>query len=357
MEEWIQSDTGGLVFGIGTNLVKIIAFTHIGLILAALMPLVERKVSAWMQDRVGPNRVGYAGILQPIADSLKFFFKEDLTPRHTDRVLFILAPALTVMPSILVLAVIPFAPPLTLWGEQVQMVIADLDVGILFVFALSSLAVYGISFAGWASNSKYPLMGGIRSAAQMISYELCLGLSVVGVFMVTESLRLTDVVLAQQGAIWNWYIFSQPLGALIFIIAAFAETNRLPFDLPEAETELVAGYHTEYGSMKFAMFFAGEYMAMWVFACLVAVLFLGGWAIPFMPQSAFEALGNWGTLLGLVSFLVKTFLFMFLYVWVRWTIPRFRFDQLMQLGWKVLLPLGLLNIVLTGFFQIAFGGE
>ncbi|MFT7463455.1 MAG: NADH-quinone oxidoreductase subunit H [Pseudohongiellaceae bacterium] len=346
-----------LIFNIAANLAKIVLFTHIGLVLAAFMPLVERKVSAWIQDRVGPNRVGYAGILQPIADSLKFFFKEDLTPGHVDKVLFTLAPAMAVIPSLLILAVVPFAPPLEVLGREVQMVIADLDVGILFVFALSSLTVYGITFAGWASNSKYPLMGGVRSSAQMISYELCLGLCVVGVFMESETLRLTDVVLQQQGSLLNWNIFSQPIGFFIFVIAAFAETNRLPFDMPEAETELVAGYHTEYSSMKFAMFFAAEYMSMWVFSCLMAVLFLGGWAIPFVPQSAFEAMGNWGTLLGMASFLFKTFLFLFFYVWVRFTLPRFRFDQLMHLGWKVLLPLGLVNIVLTGFVQILMGGE
>ncbi len=346
-----------LIFNIVANLTKIVLFTHIGLVLAAFMPLVERKVSAWMQDRVGPNRVGYAGILQPIADSLKFFFKEDLTPRHVDRVLFTLAPALAVMPALLVLAVVPFAPPVEVLGREVQMVIADLDVGILFVFAFSSLAVYGITFAGWASNSKYPLMGGVRSSAQMISYELCLGLCVVGVFMESETLRLTDVVMQQQGNLLNWNIFSQPIGFVIFVIAAFAETNRLPFDLPEAETELVAGYHTEYSSMKFAMFFAGEYVAMWVFSCLIAVLFLGGWAIPFVSQSTFEAMGNWGSLLGMGAFLLKTFFFLFFYVWVRFTIPRFRFDQLMHLGWKVLLPLGLLNIVLTGLVQVLMGGE
>lgn len=343
---------GELIFSIVSTLMKIVIFTHVGLILAAYMPWVERKVSAWMQDRVGPNRVGWAGLLQPIADSLKFMFKEDMTPGHTEKVLFTLAPALAVIPSILVVAVIPFAPPMEVLGRQVQMVIADLDVGILFVFAISSLAVYGITLAGWASNNKYSLMGGVRSSAQMISYEICLGLSVVGLFMTTETLRLTDVVLQQQGAIWNWNVFTQPLGCLIFVIAAFAETNRLPFDLPEAETELVAGYHTEYGSMKFAMFFAGEYMAMFVFSSLVAVLFLGGWAIPFVPQSVFDAMGNWGTLLGFASFMVKVLAFLFFYVWVRWTIPRFRFDQLMNLGWKVLIPLALVNILITGLFNI-----
>jgi len=346
-----------LLFDIVANLVKIIAFTHLVLILAAYMPWVERKASAWMQDRVGPNRVGYAGLLQPIADALKFIFKEDPIPGHVDKVLYVLAPALVVIPSLLVLAVVPFAPPLEVMGRQVQMVIADLDVGILFVFAFSSLAVYGITFAGWASNNKYSLLGGVRSSAQMISYEICLGLSVVGIFMMSESLRLTDVIMLQQGAIWNWNVFSQPIGFVIFVVAAFAETNRLPFDMPEAETELVAGYHTEYGSMKFAMFFAGEYAAMFVFSSLVAVLFLGGWAIPFVSEDAFAAMGNWGTLLGFGAFLAKVLAFLFFYVWVRWTIPRFRFDQLMSLGWKVLIPLSLLNIALTGLFNLPGGAS
>ena len=329
-----------LIFNVVSSLVKIVLFTHIGLVLAAFMPLVERKVSAWIQDRVGPNRVGYAGILQPIADSLKFFFKEDLTPGHVDKVLFTLAPALAVIPSLLVLAVVPFAPPVEVLGREVQMVIADLDVGILFVFALSSLAVYGITFAGWASNSKYPLMGGVRSSAQMISYELCLGLCVVGVFMESETLRLTDVVLQQQGNLFNWNIFSQPIGFFIFVIAAFAETNRLPFDLPEAETELVAGYHTEYSSMKFALFFIGEYCAMIVMSCMTVTLFLGGFSIPFWSDAPWPA--------QLACFLLKVTFFMFLFIWVRWSLPRFRYDQLMDLGWKVFLPLALVNILLTG---------
>ena len=341
-----------LIFTIVSTLAKIILFTHIGLVLAAYMPWVERKVSAWMQDRVGPNRVGWAGLLQPIADSLKFFFKEDIILGHTEKALFALAPALTVIPALLVISVIPFAPALEVFGYHVPMVIADLDVGILFVFAISSLGVYGVTLAGWASNNKYSLMGGVRASAQMISYEICLGLSVVGVFMIAETLRLTDIVVLQQGAVWNWNIFSQPIGFVIFVIAAFAETNRLPFDLPEAETELVAGYHTEYGSMKFATFFAGEYIAMYVFGALVAVLFLGGWAIPFVSQETLVGWGNWGTLLGLMSFLTKICAFLFFYVWVRWTIPRFRFDQLMNLGWKVLLPLGLVNILLTGLFNL-----
>jgi NADH-quinone oxidoreductase subunit H len=339
-----------LLFNIGANLAKIIILTHTVLILAMYMPWVERKVSAWIQDRVGPNRVGFAGLLQPIADTFKFIFKEDVVPRHTDRFLYVLSPCLAVMPSLFVLAVIPFGPSVEVMGRSVDLVIADLGVGILFVFAFSSLAVYGITFAGWASNSKYPLLGGIRASAQMISYELCLGLSVVGVFMGAESLRLLDIVHLQVDGTWN--IFTQPLGFIIFSIAAFAETNRLPFDLPEAETELVAGYHTEYSSIKFTMFFAGEYAAMFTFSALVAVLFLGGWDVPFMSNESFAAMGNWGAVLGFGVFLVKCLAFLMLYVWVRFTLPRFRFDQLMHLGWKVLLPLSLVNILVTGFLNM-----
>lgn len=346
----LSPETEELLFTVGSNLVKIILITHIGLILAAYMPWVERKVSAWIQDRVGPNRVGYAGLLQPIADALKFIFKEDPIPGHVHKVLFLIAPAMTAIPAMIVLAVLPIAPPVEVLGRQVQMVIADLDVGILFVFAISSLGVYGVTFAGWASNSKYPLIGGVRASAQMISYEICLGLSVVGVFMASESLRLTDVVTQQVDGVWN--IFTVPLGALIFTVAAFAETNRLPFDMPEAETELVAGYHTEYGSMKFAMFFMGEYVAMFAFSAMVAVLFLGGWDVPFMSNETFASLGNWGALIGFCSFMFKCLLFLFFYVWVRFTIPRFRFDQLMGLGWKVLIPLALVQILITGLWNM-----
>jgi NADH-quinone oxidoreductase subunit H len=338
------------VFDIAVSLAKIIILTHTTLILAMYMPWVERKVSAWIQDRVGPNRVGYAGLLQPIADTFKFIFKEDVVPGHVNKVLFVLAPCLAVIPSLFILAVIPFGPAVQVMGQSVDLVIADLGVGILFVFAFSGLAVYGIVFAGWASNSKYPMLGGVRASAQMISYEICLGLSVVGIFMGAESLRMLDIVQQQIDGSWN--IFTQPLGFLIFAIAAFAETNRLPFDLPEAETELVAGYHTEYSSIKFTMFFAGEYAAMFVFAALVTVLFLGGWDLPFMDSASFAAMGNWGALLGFAVFLVKSFMFLLLYVWVRFTLPRFRFDQLMNLGWKVLLPLALVNILITGFLNL-----
>ncbi len=342
-----MSDT---TFNVLAALVKILVFAHIALLLGAYMTLVERKVSAWMQDRIGPNRVGPAGLLQPIADGLKFLFKEDVVPGHVDKVLYVVAPALAMVPAFLVLAVIPFGPSVTAFGRTVPLVIADLDVGILFVFAISSLSVYGITLAGWASNSKYAMLGGVRSSAQMISYEICLGLSVVGIFMAAGTLRLLDVVAVQADGAWN--VFTQPLGFLVFVVAAFAETNRLPFDLPEAETELVAGYHTEYSSMKFAMFFLGEYTAMFVFSALVAVLFLGGWDVPLVSEATLRMLGNWGALLGFLSFMAKTLAFLFFYVWVRWTIPRFRFDQLMALGWKVLIPVALVNIALTGLFHL-----
>ena len=342
-----------LLFNIIAALVKILILVHVALIISAYMSLAERKVSAWMQDRIGPNRVGPGGLLQPIADGVKFLFKEQVIPASVDRTMYLLAPAIALVPAFLILAVIPFGPPMVIAGRQVSLAIADLDVGILFVFAISSLSVYGITLAGWSSHSKYPLLGGVRSSAQMISYEICLGLSVVGVFMLTSSLRLTDVITHQADGVWN--VFTQPIGFLVFVVAAFAETNRLPFDLPEAETELVAGYHTEYSGMKFAMFFLGEYTAMFVFSCLVAVLFLGGWDIPFVSEATLHSLGNWGSLLGFASLLFKALLFLFFYVWVRWTIPRFRFDQLMQLGWKVLLPLGLVQILLTGLWGALAG--
>jgi len=339
-----------LLFDVAAALVKILVFAHIALLLGAYMSLVERKVSAWMQDRIGPNRVGPVGLLQPIADGLKFIFKEDVVPDHVNKVLYILAPAIVLVPAFLVLAVIPFGPPVHVLGRQVQLAIADLDIGILFVFAISSLGVYGIVFAGWASNSKYAMLGGVRSSAQMISYEVSLGLSVVGIFMATQSLRLTDVINHQADGVWN--CFTQPIGFLVFVVCAFAETNRLPFDLPEAETELVAGYHTEYSSMKFAMFFLAEYTSMFVFSALVAVLFLGGWDLPFVSQAALAPLGNWGALIGFGAFMLKALAFMFFYVWVRWTIPRFRYDQVMTLGWKILLPLTLVNIVITGAWPL-----
>lgn len=331
------------------DLVKIIAVIAVLQGLLAYVVLLERRVAAWIQDRVGPNRVGPLGLLQPLADVVKFLFKEQLVPAHVNKFYYWLAPAISMVPAFLTIAVIPFGSTI---GAQ-KMVIADLNVGILWIFSIASLGVYGIVLAGWSSNSKYPFLGGIRSSAQMISYEIAMGLSVVAVFMLVGSLNLSRVLEYQLTN--GWLILYQPLAFVLFLIAAFAETNRLPFDLPEAETELVAGYHTEYSSMKFAMFYLGEYAAMTTASALIVVLFFGGWTLPFAPFNAPAESVTVG-IAHIGVFLAKVMFFMFLYMWVRWTLPRFRFDQLMGLGWKVFLPLGLLNIVLTALAMIFFRG-
>jgi len=302
----------------------------VGLLLLAVAYLtwLERKVIGDIQVRFGPSRVGPFGLLQPIADGIKLMFKEDVVPANADRLIFFLAPALSFVPALIVFAVIPFGP---------SFVITDVNVGLLYVFAVASLGVYGSVLAGWASNSKYSLLGGLRSSAQMVSYELGLGLSVLGVVMMTGSLSLVDIVEAQKGT-WlgilpRWNIFPQFLGFVIFLISSNAELNRAPFDLPEAETELVAGFHTEYSSMKFALFFMAEYANMIGAAALATTLFLGGWRGPLLPP--------------VIWFLLKVFAFIFLFIWLRATLPRFRYDQLMGFGWKVLLPLALANVMFT----------
>jgi len=327
------------------SVLKIAAVIGVTLTIVAYTVLLERRLCAWMQDRLGPNRVGPLGLLQPLADGLKFVFKEDITPLHVNKLYYLVAPTLTMIPALLNLAVIPWGSQLPVAGRVIPAVIADLNVGILFVFAIASLGVYGIVLAGWASNSKYPFLGGIRSSAQMISYEVCLGLSVVPVFMQVGALNLGQVVGYQANNMW--LIFTQPLSAFIFLVSAFAETNRLPFDLPEAEQELVGGYHTEYSSMKFAMFFLGEYAAMFVVSALMVTLFLGGWSLPFAPFNA-PATSTGIGLAHIGVFLAKVAAMLFLFIWVRWTLPRFRFDQLMALGWKVFIPLTILNIFVTG---------
>lgn len=320
--------------------------------------LVERKVSAFIQDRVGPNRTAPPwalklpvlggvvrvlqrwGIFQPMADGLKFLLKEDFTPAYVRKAYFWLAPAVACIPAFLTLAVIPFGSQL---GAQ-KMVIADLNIGILYTFGIVSLAVYGIVLAGWASNSKYPFLGGIRSSAQMISYEIAMGMSVIPVFMLVGDLNLGEVIRYQ--ADHGWLVFKQPLAFAIFLVAAFAETNRLPFDLPESETELVGGYHTEYSSMKFALFFLGEYAAMISASAMMVTLFFGGWTLPLagLDQPAQSlAMG----LAHVAIFIAKLGFFMVLFIWVRWMLPRFRYDQLMDLGWRRILPLALANIVVT----------
>src|SRR5687768_13448172 len=341
---------------IAYSLLKIIAVVMPLLGMVAYAVLVERKVSAFIQDRVGPNRVGPGGIWQPIADGLKFLLKEDYTPDHVRKVYFWLAPAIAMVPSLLTIAVIPFGSNL---GSQ-RMVIADLNVGILYTFGIVSLSVYGIVLAGYAANSKYPFLGGIRSSAQMISYEIAMGLSVIPVFMIVGNLRLSDVITYQAQNGWLIAPFISPtqhaesyllwpfalVSFTIFIVAAFAETNRLPFDLPESETELVGGYHTEYSSMKFGLFFMGEYAAMIAISAMMVVLFLGGWTLPFggLNEPANTTLRG---VLHILIFLAKLLALMIFFIWIRWMLPRFRYDQLMDLGWRRFIPLALANIVAT----------
>ncbi len=333
-----------------TSAVKAFVVFFVVLNTVPLLVYLERRVSAFIQDRIGPNRVGPLGILQPLADALKFIFKEDIVPPHANRWLYILAPAFAVIPALMTMAVVPFGHVLTVGGREIPLIVADVNVGILFVFALTSLGVYGIVLAGWASNNKYSLLGGLRSSAQMISYELSMGLSVIGVLMLSGSLRLTDVVMDQSG--WYWYVVKQPIGAIVFLIASYAETNRLPFDLPEAETELVAGYHTEYSAMKFALFFMAEYAAMITASALTVTLFFGGWQLPYYLEWGRSLPTLVRELIPIGVFTFKTGFFLFLFIWVRWTFPRFRYDQLMSFGWKVLLPLALLNVFLTGVFML-----
>jgi NADH-quinone oxidoreductase subunit H len=305
------------------------------LLLAAYLVLLERKFLGRLQIRYGPNRAGKFGLLQPFADTIKMLTKEDTVPAEADKVLFLLAPAVVAAEALLIFAVVPFGATITLWGKKVPMVITDLNVGLLYVFALASLGVYGVALGGWASNSKYSLIGGIRGAAQMISYELSLGLSLVPIVMLARSFSLVDIVRAQAD---YPFVIVQPVSFMIFLISAVAETKRIPFDLPEAENELGAGYHTEYSGMRFGLFFLGEYVNLQVLGALVAVFFLGGWHGPLLPP--------------VVWFLIKVLAIAVLMIWVRGTLPRLRYDQLMHLGWKFLVPVALLNIVATGAFLL-----
>jgi NADH-quinone oxidoreductase subunit H len=341
-------------FSVLWTIVKIACVIGVLLTMVAYSVLVERKVSAFIQDRVGPNRVTFpligsipilgpflarCGIWQPLADGLKSFLKEDFTPAHVRKVYFWLAPAITMIPAFLTVAVIPFGSTL---GTQ-KLVIADLDVGILYTFGIVSLGVYGIVLAGYAANSKYPFLGGIRSSAQMISYEISMGMSVIPVFLIVGNLNLSSVIEYQTGSVFHWLIFKAPLSFAIFLVAAFAETNRLPFDLSECETELVGGYNTEYSSMKFAMFFMGEYANMIASSAMMVTLFFGGWTLPWVELPHSVA----GGLLSIGIFLAKVCVLMVIFIWVRWMWPRFRYDQLMDLGWRRFIPLALANIIIT----------
>jgi NADH-quinone oxidoreductase subunit H len=349
---WIQQLGATQQFVLFSTVKIVLAFAVL-MFMVSYAVWVERKVSAAIQGRIGPNRAGPFGLLQPLADAVKAFLKEDFTPGHVRKVYFWLAPAIVMIPAILTLAVIPFGS--TLGNPDNPMVVADLNVGVLYILGIVSLSVYGVVLAGYAANSKYPFLGGIRATAQMISYEIAMGLSVVPVVLVASDLNLSRIITHQGGWLtWlpllpNWHIFQSPmlfLSACIFLVASFAETNRLPFDLPEAEQELAGGYNVEYSSMKFAMFFMGEYAALILASALMVVLFLGGWTLPVfgLDQPAGSLLGG---VLHVGIFLAKTGVLVFLAIWVRWMWPRFRYDQLMDLGWRRFLPLALANIVLT----------
>jgi NADH-quinone oxidoreductase subunit H len=319
---------------------------------AAVMVYAERKVAAYLQQRVGPTRVGYAGLLQPIADVVKLLLKEELRPAAADPILFYLAPIISATAAFAAFAVVPFGGSTTLLGlltEPLPLHVADVNVAVLVVFAITSMGVYGIVLAGWSSNSKYSLLGGLRSSAQMISYELSYGMALAAVLVLANSMSLRDIVNAQSGSLFGisqfrWFLFFQPVGFLIFFTAGIAETNRAPFDFPEAEQELVAGYHTEYSSMSFGLFFLAEYINMVTVSAVATDLYLGGWWLPLVPEA-------WGWL----AFLAKISVLLFFYIWMRWSLPRYRYDQLMAFGWKVLLPVSVLNLIVTAAGVLYFG--
>lgn len=325
------------------SLIKIVLVLLVILTVVANLVYVERRVSAFIQNRIGPNRVGPLGLLQSPADVLKLFIKEDIVPTNANRFIHTLAPIISITVALVTFAVIPFGNTIELFGYTIHLMIADVNIGVLYILALTSLGVYGVTLSGWSSNNKYSLLGGLRSSAQMISYELSMGLSVVGVIMIAGTLRLDRIVELQSG--WQWNAILTPIGFITFVVASFAETNRLPFDLPEAEPELVGGYHTEYSGMKFGTFFLAEYSNMITSSALIVTLFLGGWQFPYLETFGLSA--GWVSIIQILTFVAKVGLMLFFYIWIRWTIPRFRYDQLMNLGWKVMLPLALANLVVT----------
>ncbi len=334
------------------TLVKMIVLFTVYMLGVAYLTLAERRISAWIQDRHGPNRVGPQGLFQPLADGLKNIMKEETWPSHVNKPLFLLAPILSFTPAMMAWAVIPFAAPwASRWG-RIDMVFADLPVGFLFVLAITSLGVYGIVLAGWSSNNKYALLGGLRSSAQMVSYEICMGMSLIPVLLLAGNVTLSTIV-NQQASMHLWNVLSLSVSYLIFHVAAFAETNRLPFDLPEAESELITGYHTEYSAMKFSLFFIAEYANMVTASAMVATLFFGGWDIPFTARDNAGAVSFAMVLVSALIFALKTAFFLFFFIWVRWTLPRFRYDQLMSLGWKVFLPMALGYIVVMASLMLA----
>jgi NADH-quinone oxidoreductase subunit H len=329
-------------------ILKAIAFILLFLSVAAVLTYVERRISAFIQDRLGPNRVGPFGLFQPVADLIKILFKEEIIPANADKTLHTIAPIISLFVAYSIIAVLPIGEKIVIGGKEIKLIVADVNIGFLYILALSSMGVYGITLSGWSSNNKYSLLGALRASAQMISYELSLGLSLVGVVLVSGSIRI-DEIIKSQANVWN--IFYQPVGFIIFLVSAFAETNRLPFDLPEAEPELVAGYHTEYSGMKFGAFYLAEYTNVITASLLTTAFFLGGWYFPFID--IYSGLNpNIAAILQIIVFFAKAGIIIFLFMLVRWTLPRFRYDQLMRLGWQVLLPLALLNVLVTGLVKI-----
>lgn len=332
------------------KIILVVLLFAISLAVAAYSTYGERKVAAFMQDRLGPNRAGPFGILQPLADGVKMFMKEEIIPSSSNRFLFIIGPSITMLTALMTSAVIPWGREITIAGETYSLQVADINVGVLYVLGVVSLGVYGIMIGGWASNNKYSLLGAVRASSQMISYELAMGMSVVAIILTSNSLSLNEIVSQQSG--WNgfqWNAFTQPLGCLIFIICAFAECNRTPFDLPECETELVGGYHTEYSSMKLGLYLFAEYINMFISSAMISALYFGGYNFPF--QDSIGLTGNALAIVGFLVFFAKVIFFIFFFMWIRWTIPRFRYDQLMKLGWQILLPLAILNMLAVGAWQ------
>jgi NADH-quinone oxidoreductase subunit H len=338
------------------KLILAAAIFGITLFVAAYSTYAERKVAAFLQDRLGPDRAGPFGILQPLADGLKFIMKEEFIPVVSNKLLFVLGPCIAMMTALMAGVIIPWGNTIIIGGQEYSLQIADLNIGILYVFGVVSIGVYGIMIGGWASNNKFSLIGAIRASAQMISYEIAMGLSIIALILMTGTLSLSSITVQQAGGVggdWNfWNVIYQPLGFLIFIICAFAECNRTPFDLPECETELVGGYHTEYSSMKLGFYLFAEYINMFVSSAVISTLYFGGYNFPFMNDLGLEH--NTITILGTLFLFAKIGFFIFFYMWIRWTIPRFRYDQLMNLGWKILIPLAVFNIFITGVVSLIF---
>jgi NADH-quinone oxidoreductase subunit H len=322
----------------------VIVLFAISLFIAMYSTYAERKVAAFMQDRLGPNRAGPFGILQPLADGAKLFMKEEILPQVSNKFLFILGPSIAMFTSCITGAVIPWGTSLHIAGHEFSLQVTDINIGILYVLAITSIGVYGIMIGGWASNNKYSLLGALRASSQMISYEIAMGLAIIALVMTTGTLSLKGIAAQQAG--WHWNLFYQPLGFLIFLICAFAETNRTPFDLPESDSELIGGYHTEYSSMKLGFYLFAEYINMFISSAIISTLYFGGYNMPFIGRLGLSP--NLAAILGIVFLFAKIFFFIFFFMWVRWTVPRFRFDQLMNLGWKFLIPLSIFNVAATG---------